>query len=65
VTVSGVYEDTRKPLLPYAVTIRHGRTASIVEIHRFPTLQWAEQAAAMIRERGLHSSPWPSHFRPS
>jgi hypothetical protein len=25
-TVSAVYEDLRKPALPYAVTIRHGRT---------------------------------------
>jgi hypothetical protein len=63
-TVSAVYEDPRKPMLPYAVTIRHGRTESLAETHRFPTRQMAEEAAAMIRAHGLDTSPWPSHFRP-
>jgi hypothetical protein len=64
VTVSDVYQDPRKPGPPYAVTIRYGRTASLVEVHRFPTPRMAEEAAAMIREHGLASSAWPTHFRP-
>jgi hypothetical protein len=63
-TATNVYEDLRKPLLPYAITIRHGRTESIVETHRFPTRTMAEQAAAQIHANGLSSSPWPTHFRP-
>jgi hypothetical protein len=63
-TVSNVYEDLRKPLLPYAITIRHGRTESIAETHRFPTRSMAEQAAAQIQAHGLSSSPWPTHIRP-
>jgi hypothetical protein len=61
-TVSAVYEDLRKPTLPYALTIRHGRTDSISEVHRFPTM--AEEARAMILARGLDSGPWPAHGRP-
>jgi hypothetical protein len=63
-TVTAVYEDLRKPLLPYAITVRHGRTDSLMEIHRFPTPTMAEEARAMILAHGLASSPWPSHFRP-
>jgi hypothetical protein len=63
-TVSNVHEDPRKPLLPYAITIRHGRTESIVETHRFPTRTMAEEAAAQILAHGISSSPWPTHFRP-
>ena len=63
-TVGRVYEDLRKPTLPYAVTIRHGRTESLVETHRFPTRTMAEEAAARIRAHGLGTRPWPSHFRP-
>jgi len=64
VTVSDVYEDQRKPLLPYAITIRYGRTMSLIEYHRFPTRLMADEAVAQIREHGLDRSPWPSHFRP-
>ncbi len=64
-TVSDVYEDKRKPLQPYAITIRYGRTMSLIEYHRFPTRTMAEEAAAQIRAHGLDRSPWPSHFRPA
>ena len=64
-TVSEVYEDHRKPLLPYAIMVRYGRTMSLIEYHRFPTRERAEEAAAMIRAHGLDTSPWPSHFRPT
>src|SRR5688500_11236015 len=64
-TVGSVYEDLRKPMMPYAVTIRYGRTMSLVETHRFPTRTMAEEAAAQIRTHGLDTSPWPSHFRAS
>jgi hypothetical protein len=63
-TVSAVYEDLRKPLLPYAITVRHGRTESISEVHRFPSPTMAEEARAMILAQGLDSSPWPTHGRP-
>ena len=63
-TVSEVYEDHRKASLPYAITIRHGRTMSLIEYHCFPTRTMTEEAAAMIREHGLARSPWPSHFTP-
>jgi hypothetical protein len=65
VTVSDVYTDHRKPLLPYAITIRYGRTMSLIECHRCPTRTMAEEAAAQIRAHGLDGSPWPSHFRPA
>jgi len=65
VTVSEVHEDHRKPLVPYAITVRYGRTMSLIEYHRFPTRDMAEEAAAMIRAHGLDHSPWPSHFRPT
>jgi hypothetical protein len=39
-TVSGVYEDLRKPTLPYAITIRHRRTESLAEVHRSPGDRW-------------------------
>jgi hypothetical protein len=55
-----VYEDHRKPLLPYAITIRYGRTMSLIEYHRFPTRTMAEEAAAQIRAHGLAHSHWPS-----
>ncbi len=64
-TVSDVYEDQRKLLLPYAITVRYGRTMSLIEYHRFPTRTMAEQAAAQIRKHGLDTSPWPTHFRPA
>jgi len=38
---------------------------SLIEYHRFPTRERAEEAAAMIRAHGLDTSPWPSHFRPT
>jgi hypothetical protein len=63
-TVSPVYRDLRKPMLPYAITVRHGRTESITEIHRFPTPTMAEEARAMILACGLDSSPWPARVRP-
>jgi hypothetical protein len=63
-TVASVYEDPRKPLLRYAITIRHGRTESIVEMYRFSTRTMGEEAAAQILAHGLDSSPWPTHFRP-
>jgi hypothetical protein len=63
-TVTGPFEDHREPSLPYAVSIRYGRTNSLVEVHRFPTMQMAEEAAAIFRAHGLDRSPWPSHFRP-
>jgi len=48
-TVTGPCEDVRKPSLPYTVSIRYGRTNSLVQVHRFPTRTMAEEAAAQIR----------------
>jgi hypothetical protein len=64
-TVTGPYEDLRKPSLPYTITIRYGRTMSLIQNHRFPTRTMAEEAAAQIRAHGLDTSPWPTHFRPT
>jgi hypothetical protein len=62
-TVSEVYEDARRPTLPYTLTIRHGRTESLVAVQRFPTPTMAEQARAQILAHGLDTSPWPTHMR--
>jgi hypothetical protein len=64
-TVSDVYEDHRKPGLPYVITIRYGATESLVENHRFPLRSMPEEAAAQIRAHGLDISPWPTHTRPA
>jgi hypothetical protein len=63
-TVTAVYEHLRKPMLPYAITVRHGRTESISEVHRFPAPGKAEEARAMILAHGLDTSPWPTHHHP-
>jgi hypothetical protein len=63
-TVSAIYQDPRKPTLPYTLTVRYGATESLVQVHRFPTPTMAEEARAMILAHGIDTSPWPTHFRP-
>jgi hypothetical protein len=64
VTVRGPYVDSRKPGLPYTLTVRYGTTNSLIEHHRYPSEAMAAAARRHLEEHGLDGSGWPTHVRP-